>query len=506
MKLKYLFISIIACLALFGCKKEDIVINTMSELKVSNSYISIPKDGGTITINIIATENWAIDTTGKKATWLTLTPISGGAGEFAVSFKAEATTKTRKIEDLPIKVGTKVQYINVEQSIGITPVSEATCAEVIAGADGKTYKVTGSVASIVNTEYGNWYIADATGQVYIYGTLDKNGGTKNFKSWGIEVGDKITVEGPKTTYNGTVELVDVTVTKLVKSLISAVDKEINADKGDTTINIRLVCKGNGVNFSIPEEDQDWISIRSIVPAVGDTVTVSVGFTANTAGARGTTLQFATTSGGVVYGTEVEVLQEGEIAEVTLAEFKEAPVSTTALYRLTGKITSFANKAKGRFYVADDKDTLYVYGFTITEAGKSLSDYREGDIFTFLCKRGQYKETIEALESVLETAVTSTDVTVAQFKAAEVSTSVYYRLTGTVSNFKSTVYGNFDLTDSEGNTIYVYGVTRTPMAKNDKSFESLKVVAGDKITIVGYRAAYKGTAQVGNAYFVTKVTE
>ena len=42
---------------------------------------------------------------------------------------------------------------------------------------------------------------------------------KNFLSLGIEVGDIVTVEGPKTTYNGTVELVNVTVINIEKSLI-----------------------------------------------------------------------------------------------------------------------------------------------------------------------------------------------------------------------------------------------------------------------------------------------
>jgi DNA/RNA endonuclease YhcR with UshA esterase domain len=35
------------------------------------------------------------------------------------------------------------------------------------------------------------------------------------------------------------------------------------------------------------------------------------------------------------------------------------------------------------------------------------------------------------------------------------------------------------------------------------FESLGLKEGDKITIVGVRSAFKGTAQVGSAFFVTK---
>ena len=93
-----------------------------------------------------------------------------------------------------------------------------TCADVIAGADGTTFRVKGECTKIANTTYGNWYLKDATGEIYIYGTLDAEGKTKNFSSLGIEVGDIVTVEGPKTTYKETtVELVDVTVISIEKA-------------------------------------------------------------------------------------------------------------------------------------------------------------------------------------------------------------------------------------------------------------------------------------------------
>ena len=95
-------------------------------------------------------------------------------------------------------------------------VTTATCAEILAGADGTVYRVTGKCVEIANTTYGNWYLEDATGKVYIYGTLDAEGNTKNFASLGIEVGDEITVEGPRKTYKETVELVDVKVIEIKK--------------------------------------------------------------------------------------------------------------------------------------------------------------------------------------------------------------------------------------------------------------------------------------------------
>ena len=90
------------------------------------------------------------------------------------------------------------------------------------------------------------------------------------------------------------------------------------------------------------------------------------------------------------------------------------------------------------------------------------------------------------------------MTVAEFLAAEVSTTQWYELTGKVSNIRSgngEKYGNFDLTDDTG-TVYVYGLTATKVDKNDQSFASLGIKEGDEITIITLRAAYNGDPQAG----------
>ena len=111
-----------------------------------------------------------------------------------------------------------------------------TCADVIAGEDGTTFRVKGECTEIKNTTYGNWILKDATGEVYIYGTLDAEGKTKNFSSLGIEVGDIVTVEGPKKTYNTTVELVDVKVIAIEKKSSQEESQEINVTKALELIN------------------------------------------------------------------------------------------------------------------------------------------------------------------------------------------------------------------------------------------------------------------------------
>jgi hypothetical protein len=108
------------------------------------------------------------------------------------------------------------------------------------------------VTAIANTTYGNWYLTDKTGTIYIYGTLDAKGAEKNFSSLGLEVGDEVTVQGPKTTYGTTVELVNVTVVKINKSLIkvdSVETAELPLEGGVATA--YLTCKGQGVSVTFP---------------------------------------------------------------------------------------------------------------------------------------------------------------------------------------------------------------------------------------------------------------
>lgn len=100
-------------------------------------------------------------------------------------------------------------------------------------------------------------------------------------------------------------------------------------------------------------------------------------------------------------------------------------------------------------------------------------------------------------------VPPTKATVEDFLAAA-EDDTWYELTGTIENIVNTTYGNFDLTDATG-TVYVYGLTKTKVASNDKSFASIGLKEGDVVTLIGKRASYKGTAQVdGPAYYVSHV--
>lgn len=199
---KHLFIVLAAVISLFSSCAEDDAAIGLSGLKVSQSYVALPIEGGSTDITIESKSEWII-TGNDKADWLTISTTQGLQGESKITFSADEAVDGRSVE-LKLSSANETQNLTIMQ--GLPVISEATCAEVIAGPEKKIYKVTGVVSNISNTVYGNWNIVDATGKVYVYGTLDAKGNEKNFASLGLEEGDEVTIQGPKESYQGTPQL------------------------------------------------------------------------------------------------------------------------------------------------------------------------------------------------------------------------------------------------------------------------------------------------------------
>ena len=498
MKLKY-FISFFALVALLaGCSDDD-AMTLFDEIQVSSSYVSIDEAGGSNTITLNAKEAWTFDSQELPA-WLTVSPMNGGAGETQVTFTAPAAPDGRTAV-LHVKCADKTQTINVIQ--GLATVSEATCAEVIAGPESKTYRVTGTVKSIVNTTYGNWYLEDETGEVYIYGTLDAKGGTKNFLSWGMEVGDIVTVEGPKTVYNGTVELVDVTVINIQKSLVKVEgydpeDATIPVEGGNVAVN--LSCKtNNGISVEIPEEAKSWLGIVSIAGGAEPVVTFHAN--ANAGGDRSATVVFKTTDDkGKEYTAQATIYQKGAIVAASVAEFLAAPVGDTQ-YRITGVITSVKNTTYGNVYVRDWSGETYVYGIG-AKGDFEAAGLKAGDVVTLVGKRGEYNGTAQMTGAVLEATIPVTPVTIDEFLDKDDDPNTYYMLTGEIIEIANPTYGNLYLED-ETNQIYVYGCYPGWGATGDNRknwLETAGIVVGDKLSVIGVKSTYQGTPQLSNGIY------
>ena len=501
MKLRHIFTALAAAtLAFVGCQQEE---KFLEEVQVSKSLIALPIEGGSDEITVTAADKWEI--TGIPE-WLTVAPVSGEAGETVVKFSAEASEENQEAV-LHLNCGVVSQVITVFQMAEKVETPLSTCAEANAGETGKIYRVKGTVTSIANETYGNMYITDETGTVYVYGTLYQ-GAEKQFSKHGIEVGDIVTVEGPQSPYNGSPQLKNVTVISIEKSLIKlekVISTPLPLEGGVATV--LLTVKAGEFSVEIPE-DATWLTAGEPADINGVTC-VELTATPNEGGARKTTVTFKTNVDGKDYIAMADVEQLGAIKAVTVEEFLAA-AEGTALYELTGIVKNLANTTYGNFDLVDATGSVYVYGLTnngaIGSNDKKFAEIgiNEGDVITIVGTRASYKETpqVGGTAYLKEHVVAAKAATVAEFLAQPKGT--WCKMTATLSNLKSDVYGNFDLVDETG-SVYVYGLTSSFVAKNDKSFASLGLKEGDVVTLVGKRDIYNDQDQVGGpAYYISHV--
>jgi DNA/RNA endonuclease YhcR with UshA esterase domain len=497
MKLKYLFPIFIAILALITSCADEETMTLLDEVQVSSSYVTLPIDGGSTSITVTAKDSWTIEkvTTDKDdVEWLTISSTSGGAGETDLTFSAPTALDGRSAEAL-IHCGGKTQRINIMQ--GIAQISEASVSEVLTAPDGKTFRVSGVCTNITNTLYGNWYLTDETGTLYIYGTLDAKGGERNFESLGLEVGDEVTIEGPKGSYRGDPQMVNVMVVEIRKSLVKvdSVENAVLPVEGGEFI-AHLSVKGQGISVEIPEDAKSWLSISSIQSS-GTNAVVKFKAEANSGGDRGTTLTFRTSDGAKNYSTQTTLSQQGAILDATIEEFLAAEVGNTQ-YRLSGVITNISNTTYGNLYLQDFSGETYVYGIEDFQE-KGL---KEGDIITIVGKRAAYNGNPQVGSAVLESVIPVTAATIEEVLTKPDDASTYFMVTGQITSITSETYGNLYLKDGDSE-IYLYGCYPGYGATgDDRKFllETKGIKVGDKLTVIAAKGSYNGVPQLAHGIY------
>ena len=504
MKLNRLFLTLAAIAATaVSCVKDELA--QLDEVQVSQSYIALPTEGGSIDVTVTATDSWEI--TGIPE-WLTVAPAAGPAGKTVVKFFAEAASATNE-SVLKLLCSGKTQLLTVLQMAEKVELPISTCAEVNAAEDGPTFKIKGTITVIENTTYGNMYVTDETGSVYIYGTLYE-GAEKQFSKYGVEVGDIVVVEGPRGSYKGSPQLVNATILAIEKSLIKveSVDPEtaeLPIEGGILTVT--LTAKGDGVEVVIPEENKSWISVSGMNVS-GTSAVVSFNIAENAGGDRSSELSFKTTKSGKEYTAVTSFSQKGAIIEATAAEINAAADGDTQ-YRITGYVSKVANTQYGNLYIRDHSGEVFVYG-TNDFASTGIE---EGDIITVVGPKTSHNGP-QMKNVTLENRIDVKDIDLASFKALADDSETWYRISGTVAestepNTKLDLetYGNLALTDGT-NEVYVYGVV-PGWGGASKLFGTLGVKLGDKLTIVCHKASFTKDEytlhQASKAFYVSHET-
>ncbi len=294
MKLRYILGMILSALLFTGCQSDDDPIGSLSSIQLDKTVLLMPTSGGDVTLTVNANAEWKLDdifsvTLGNKEkayyplpvelnadktagvySWLTADKLSGQAGETTVTFHATPTDGGRECT-ICFGIGSSKQFLLVRQ--GSLEATDMTCAEIIAAPVGKNCRVKAKITRWASNaeQYGNMWISDGTGEVQIYGMADKDGKFKNYPiaSWGLEIGDVITVEGPKGLYGTTHELIDVTLIDLEKSLLSVVSEDANLPKEGDDFSVKVAYKGSGAFFNISDEAKAWVVYQGVdyIPGV-----------------------------------------------------------------------------------------------------------------------------------------------------------------------------------------------------------------------------------------------
>ena len=162
----------------------------------------IATEGGKYVINVTSNVAWTV----TVPEGLTAAPAAGeGNAEVVVTVPAnELYEEVSYKVSVATEEAAEVQEFSftINQAAAEPPFKTATVAEFLAAAEDATiYELTGMITSVTNTTYGNFYLKDATGEVLIYGLCSPEGEQKYWAASGAKVGDTITVQTVRTSYN-----------------------------------------------------------------------------------------------------------------------------------------------------------------------------------------------------------------------------------------------------------------------------------------------------------------
>lgn len=412
MKLKYIIPAAIAALTMLAsCSENDTL--ELDNIKVSQSYIAIPEKGGDVTVEITASEDWTFDIDFdveekklddekgvvkyyvptkqldlKDNSWFSVSARSGSKGKSKVTFHADATTESRS-SALQIKAGDKIQNVIVAQTAGAQEVKVVSVKDVIAGTDGKTYRVKGFCTAISNTNYGNWDMADSEGNsIMIYGTKDATG-AYNWNSFNIAVGDEVVVEGPRKTYGSTIELVDATFISVKKALLACDDVNKFLAKEATSFELKVAQKGEGLSF---ESQSDWLTIEGngyTSDGKGNLI-FKVNIEENTTGSNRTgsiVLKSTKKDDETILPVSITQLGSSAVAEGGIAAINTVLKTSTdkkkpAKFDYILKNAKVTYKNGSNVFVEDETGGLFVYGNDVLKVGQVINGRVWGEGYAY----------------------------------------------------------------------------------------------------------------------------
>lgn len=202
---RILILVLAATFCVMSCTKPE--KEEEQNLSVSPATLTFSKEGGSQLITINSSGNWNGSTVGN---WINLNPGSGSSTVNTVEVTVSSNMEEAREGTITIASGIRTAVVEISQEAGYVDdgIKKVSIAEFRRLKDSETdwYRLTGEVVSISKVEYGDLYLLDDTGYVYVYGLAPEKGGVnEDFAKAGVKAGDRITIVAHKKTYSGIIE-------------------------------------------------------------------------------------------------------------------------------------------------------------------------------------------------------------------------------------------------------------------------------------------------------------
>ena len=561
MKLRNLFVGAVAAVfALAGCQEKEQNLGT-PDISISANELTFDVEGGEQALTVNATRDWKVET---DADWVVVDPAKGeaSADDQTVTVTVLENTGMDRSADLKFTIGMKSKYLTVSQAgPGGSPEAlvvyannfdkepsvkdgsywpypdQSNCwqnqtgsgsANVGFGAknitvrnnsNSNTYENASGVNNIFFGKSGNYFMVSEIGMPSskdftisfgtirnLYDATDNTFVNSEFHVWLSNDGEKwVEIEyafdgDPKNATwdmaSGTFSLSSA-ISKLYVAFTSDIESSHRLD--DLSIVISSTA-GVSVDFSKGVE-MGFVASSSSNPGTGDLPEGTGEGTLDNPydAAKATKIAAALGQNDKITGVYVKGIVKS-VKEVS-TQYGNATYYITDtdgaanFYVYRGK-----NVGNTSFTSADqikEGDNVVVYGDLMNYMGNS-PQLGQGN---YLISNSSSGETPGGGN---EGPVEEKTATVAEFLAAEVSTNVFYTITGTIISIEeiNTQYQNATLTiqDNTG-SLYVY---RMKAAEDGVAIDAIGLTVGDELTVKGNRGDYNGNPQMVNGVYVSHV--
>ena len=563
MKIKNLFYALMvpfAFLAFWACQDEPVLPPAVN---LAEDQATINAGGEATSVLIKPTRDWTA-TIAEGGEWLTVTPSSGAASSEAV-VEVKLSADPNEGEDRSVEVTFTAGNINEILTVtqegsggqgGDDPDIEEgviTIAEFLSKPVDNTvyYKLKGTMTDLFNTEYGNFHLVDATGDVLVYGlTAEKQSSNdKSFSTLGLQEGDVIVIEGYRDEHNGEAQVGGAyyigkgsneggdTPDPEPGDYVSIAD--IRAMAPATQADSVWMDDGVAIKaFVVSSIEANTLTSKKNVYVQDETGGLQIRFTSDVTWNFGDELSIDISGAKMKYfggalqienlsNSKVEVLSTGnavEAKQVSVADFMEgkyesqyvalpdvqvveADLGKTFVMGSSHTSINVEDITGHSFVIFSSKYTVFGTEQVPQGAGtlKGVSMVYNGTMQIGLTSTGDYAgmtgARFDGQGGDTPDPGEIEEVTIAEF-LAKAEGETYYKLTGTVTSIENDSWGNLTIEDESGN-VYVYGVAKDKASVGSgPSFSGLGVEVGDILTIAGKRASYQGDPQVGDAYYIS----